>query len=56
SALGNVDPRVGHTALLAPDNRTIVILGGTQSYGLNQTTPYPIFVLLDISSEPCQYS
>ncbi|CAG8546178.1 15293_t:CDS:2 [Cetraspora pellucida] len=56
SALGIVDPRVGHTSVLAPDNRTIVILGGSQSYGLNQTTPYPVFVLLDISSEPFQYS
>ncbi|CAG8456835.1 4448_t:CDS:2, partial [Gigaspora rosea] len=41
----NIDPRVGHTA----------VLGGTQSYGLNQTTAYPIFVLLDVKSEPFQY-
>ncbi|CAG8611336.1 12177_t:CDS:2, partial [Gigaspora margarita] len=52
----NIDPRVGHTAVLAPDNNTIVILGGTQSYGINQTTPYPVFVLLDVKSEPFQYS
>ncbi|KAF0557814.1 galactose oxidase [Gigaspora margarita] len=52
----NIDPRVGHTAVLAPDNNTIVILGGTQSYGVNQTTPYPVFVLLDVKSEPFQYS
>ncbi|CAG8444894.1 14315_t:CDS:2 [Dentiscutata heterogama] len=50
----NIDPRVGHTAVLAPDNHTIVILGGTQSYGLDQTTSYPVFVLLDVRS--FQYS
>ncbi|CAG8680700.1 17020_t:CDS:2, partial [Dentiscutata heterogama] len=48
SALGNdIDPRLGHTALLAPDNHTIVFLGGSQSYGYNHTTPHPIFLLLD---------
>ncbi|CAG8564580.1 1850_t:CDS:2, partial [Dentiscutata heterogama] len=47
SALGDVDPRVGHTALLAPDNHTIIILGGTQGYVLKQMTSYPAFVLLD---------
>ncbi|KAF0559901.1 galactose oxidase [Gigaspora margarita] len=52
----NIDPRVGHTAVLAPDNYTIVILGGTQSYGTGQTTAYPAFVLLDVKSEPFQYS
>ncbi|CAG8609997.1 15608_t:CDS:2 [Cetraspora pellucida] len=56
SAVGTVDPRVGHTSILAPDNSTIVILGGTQSYALNQTTAYPVFVLLDVKSEPFQYS
>ncbi|CAG8762563.1 5864_t:CDS:2, partial [Racocetra persica] len=56
SAVGNIDPRVGHTALLAPDNHTIVILGGSQSYALNQTISYPVFVLLDVKSEPFQYS
>ncbi|RIB26410.1 hypothetical protein C2G38_2065014 [Gigaspora rosea] len=52
----NIGPRVGHTAVLAPDNHTIVILGGTQSYGEDQTTAYPVFVLLDVKSEPFQYS
>ncbi|CAG8442533.1 3021_t:CDS:2, partial [Scutellospora calospora] len=42
----NIDPRVGHTALL----------GGTNSYGLNQTTVYPNFVLLNVKSQPFQYS
>ncbi|CAG8692880.1 32944_t:CDS:2, partial [Racocetra persica] len=41
---------------VTPDNHTIVILGGSQSYGLNETTPYPVFALLDIRSEPFQYS
>ncbi|CAG8529926.1 9124_t:CDS:2 [Gigaspora margarita] len=52
----NIDPRVGHTAVLAPDNHTIVILGGTQSYGLGSTSSYPEFVLLNVKSEPFQYS
>ncbi|RIB26373.1 hypothetical protein C2G38_265772 [Gigaspora rosea] len=56
SALGNIDPRVGHTAILAPDNYTIVIFGGTQGYVLRQSTSYPTFVLLDVKSEPFQYS
>ncbi|CAG8501962.1 10721_t:CDS:2 [Cetraspora pellucida] len=61
SAVGTVDPRVGHTTMnifdfKAPDNSTIVILGGTQSYALSQTTAYPVFVLLDVKSEPFQYS
>ncbi|RIB03233.1 hypothetical protein C2G38_803642 [Gigaspora rosea] len=55
-ALGNIDPRVGHTAILAPDNYTIVIFGGTQGYVLRQSTSYPTFVLLDVKSEPFQYS
>ncbi|KAF0433291.1 galactose oxidase [Gigaspora margarita] len=56
-ALGNnIDPRVGHTAVLAPNNYTIVILGGTQSYGLAQATSHPVFLLLEVKSEPFQYS
>ncbi|KAF0559897.1 galactose oxidase [Gigaspora margarita] len=51
----NIDPRVGHTAVLAPDNHTIVIFGGTQD-GFAQITAYPAFVLLDVKSEPFQYS
>ncbi|CAG8511988.1 3725_t:CDS:2 [Racocetra fulgida] len=34
----------------------VIILGGCQSYGLNQTISYPVFVLLDVSSETFQYS
>ncbi|CAG8799157.1 6492_t:CDS:2, partial [Gigaspora rosea] len=38
----NIDPRVGHSAVLAPDNHTIVIFGGTQD-GFAQITAYPVF-------------
>ncbi|RIB26876.1 hypothetical protein C2G38_2162152 [Gigaspora rosea] len=41
---------------VTPNNQTIFILGGTQSYGLAQTTPHPVFLLLDVKSEPFQYS
>ncbi|RIB30476.1 hypothetical protein C2G38_2136344 [Gigaspora rosea] len=51
----NIDPRVGHSAVLAPDNHTIVIFGGTQD-GFAQITAYPVFVLLNVKSEPFQYS
>ncbi|KAF0539797.1 galactose oxidase [Gigaspora margarita] len=50
----NIDPRVGHTAVLAPDNHTIVIFGGMQD-GFAQITAYPVFILLDVKSEPFQY-
>ncbi|KAF0427867.1 galactose oxidase [Gigaspora margarita] len=50
----NIDPRVGHSAVLAPDNHTIVIFGGTQD-GFAQITAYPVFILLDVKSEPFQY-
>ncbi|RIB18503.1 hypothetical protein C2G38_2184406 [Gigaspora rosea] len=46
----NIDPRVGHSAVLAPDNHTIVIFGGTQD-GFAQITAYPVFVLLNVKSE-----
>ncbi|CAG8578251.1 12946_t:CDS:2, partial [Gigaspora rosea] len=35
----NIGPRVGHTAVLAPDKHTIVILGGTQSNITNDFGP-----------------
>ncbi|CAG8537941.1 7459_t:CDS:2 [Dentiscutata erythropus] len=50
------EPRVGHTATLTPNNKTIIILGGTTSYVLNQTVPQPNYLSLDISKEPYQYS
>ncbi|CAG8497639.1 4266_t:CDS:2 [Dentiscutata erythropus] len=52
----SIQPRVGHTAVLTPDNSSIIIMGGTSSYELNQTTVYPSFLKLDIQSEPFQYS
>ncbi|RIB30471.1 hypothetical protein C2G38_2026816 [Gigaspora rosea] len=51
----NIDPRVGLSAFLAPDKHTIVIFGGTQD-GFAQITAYPVFVLLNVKSEPFQYS
>ncbi|RIB26405.1 hypothetical protein C2G38_2163478 [Gigaspora rosea] len=48
--------RVGHTAVLTSDNNSIIIMGGTSSYQLNQTTVYPKLLKLDVSSEPYQYS
>ncbi|CAG8529948.1 9125_t:CDS:2 [Gigaspora margarita] len=44
-----IQPRVGHTAVLTPDNSSIVIMGGTSSYPLNQTTVYPNLLKLDIN-------
>ncbi|KAF0462679.1 galactose oxidase [Gigaspora margarita] len=51
-----VQPRVGHTATLAPDNKTIIIIGGTTSYQLNQTIPIPNYLILNVATEPYQYS
>ncbi|CAG8633267.1 13356_t:CDS:2, partial [Cetraspora pellucida] len=51
-----IQPRAGHTANLAPDNKSIIIIGGTSSYVLNETTAKPVMVLLDISKEPYTYS
>ncbi|CAG8593563.1 14612_t:CDS:2, partial [Cetraspora pellucida] len=51
-----IQPRVGHTAVLAPDNNSIIIMGGTSSYQLMQTTVTPNLLKLDIRSEPYQYS
>ncbi|CAG8722938.1 27554_t:CDS:2, partial [Racocetra persica] len=43
----SIQPRVGHTAVLTPDNNSIIIMGGTSSYQLNQTTVYPNLLKLD---------
>ncbi|RIB26401.1 hypothetical protein C2G38_266026 [Gigaspora rosea] len=51
-----IQPRVGHTAVLTSDNNSIIIMGGTSSYQLSQTTVYPKLLKLDVSSEPYQYS
>ncbi|CAG8543795.1 43487_t:CDS:2 [Gigaspora margarita] len=51
-----IQPRVGHSAVLTSDNNSIIIMGGTSSYQLNQTTVYPKLLKLDISSEPYKYS
>ncbi|RIB00558.1 hypothetical protein C2G38_2233868 [Gigaspora rosea] len=51
-----IQPRVGHTSVLTSDNNSIIIMGGTSSYQLSQTTVYPNLLKLDISSEPYQYS
>ncbi|CAG8525698.1 33615_t:CDS:2 [Gigaspora margarita] len=51
-----IQPRVGHTAVLTSDNNSIIVMGGTSSYQLSQTTVYPNLMKLDISSEPYQYS
>ncbi|CAG8583122.1 41946_t:CDS:2 [Gigaspora margarita] len=51
-----IQARVGHTATLTPDNNKIIIIGGTTSYVLGQTTAYPVFVSLDITTEPYTYS
>ncbi|CAG8513704.1 6209_t:CDS:2, partial [Dentiscutata erythropus] len=36
-----IQPRVGHSSVLTPDNNSIIIMGGTSSYQLNQTTVFP---------------
>ncbi|CAG8820265.1 285_t:CDS:2, partial [Racocetra persica] len=51
-----IQPRAGHTANLAPDNLSIIIIGGTSSYVRNETTAKPVMVLLDISKKPYIYS
>ncbi|CAG8736055.1 20521_t:CDS:2 [Cetraspora pellucida] len=51
-----IQPRSGHTANLAPDNKSIIIIGGSSSYVLNESTAKPVLVLLDISKEPYTYS
>ncbi|CAG8625844.1 13378_t:CDS:2, partial [Dentiscutata heterogama] len=56
SASFSVQPRVGHTSVLTPDNSSIIIMGGTSSYQLTQTTVHPNLLKLDIRSEPFQYS
>ncbi|CAG8646525.1 14777_t:CDS:2, partial [Racocetra persica] len=52
-----IQPRVGHTATLSQDKTSIIIIGGTTAsiIGL-RITAYPIFILLDISTEPYKYS
>ncbi|CAG8785119.1 10185_t:CDS:2, partial [Dentiscutata erythropus] len=52
----HVQPRLAHTATLAPENNTIIIIGGNSNYNLNLTTPFPVFVLLNITKEPYEYS
>ncbi|CAG8673481.1 14980_t:CDS:2, partial [Dentiscutata heterogama] len=48
-----VQPRVGHTATLTPDNKTIVIVGGTSSNITNNDVPSyetnPNIYLLDVN-------
>ncbi|RIB01665.1 hypothetical protein C2G38_972399 [Gigaspora rosea] len=51
-----IQPRVGHSAVLTSDNNSIIIMGGTSSYQLNQTTVYLKLLKLDVSSEPYLYS
>ncbi|CAG8702167.1 18190_t:CDS:2, partial [Racocetra persica] len=51
-----IQPRTGHSATLAPDNTSIIIIGGTSSYVRNETTAKPVMVLLDISKKPYTYS
>ncbi|CAG8568718.1 6955_t:CDS:2 [Dentiscutata heterogama] len=51
-----IQARTGHTATLTPDNKKIIIIGGTSSYVLNLTTAYPVFLSLDITTEPYEYS
>ncbi|CAG8494632.1 8886_t:CDS:2, partial [Gigaspora rosea] len=41
---------------VTPNNYTIVILEETQSYGNGQTISCPVFILLNVKSEPFQYS
>ncbi|CAG8633286.1 13357_t:CDS:2, partial [Cetraspora pellucida] len=50
-----IQPRSGHTANLAPDNKSIIIIGGTSGYGFASAAK-PVMILLDISKEPYSYS
>ncbi|KAF0427871.1 galactose oxidase [Gigaspora margarita] len=51
----NIDPRVGHTAVLGITRLSYYChFGGTQD-GFAQITAYPVFILLDVKSEPFQY-
>ncbi|CAG8709928.1 6311_t:CDS:2, partial [Racocetra persica] len=47
-----IQARIGHTATLTPDNNAIIIIGGTS----NATTANPVFIMLDIRTEPYEYS
>ncbi|KAF0513075.1 galactose oxidase [Gigaspora margarita] len=51
-----IQPRVAHTATLTSDNNEIIIIGGVSSYGYNHTTVTPVFVSLNITTEPYEYS
>ncbi|CAG8849044.1 13230_t:CDS:2, partial [Gigaspora margarita] len=51
-----IQPRVAHTATLTSDNNEIIIIGGVSSYGYNLTAVTPVFVSLNITTEPYEYS
>ncbi|CAG8451252.1 5230_t:CDS:2 [Dentiscutata erythropus] len=51
-----IQPRLGHTATLTPDNNEILIIGGNTNYHYNFTITFPIFVSLNITKEPYEYS
>ncbi|RIB26694.1 hypothetical protein C2G38_2162626 [Gigaspora rosea] len=51
-----IQPRLGHTATLMPDNNEIIIIGGNSNYHYNFTTTTPIFLSLNIAKEPYEYS
>ncbi|CAG8651537.1 5631_t:CDS:2, partial [Racocetra persica] len=52
----SIAARVGHTATLTPDNNKIIIIGGTKSLIENTITAHPVFIMLDITAEPYEYS
>ncbi|CAG8823680.1 20537_t:CDS:2, partial [Racocetra persica] len=51
-----IQARVGHTATLTQENNAIIIIGGTSSMVKNATAVYPVFIMLDIKTEPYEYS
>ncbi|RIB21911.1 hypothetical protein C2G38_2077040 [Gigaspora rosea] len=51
-----IQPRIAHTATLTSDNNEIIIIGGNSNYGYNLTAVTPVFVSLNITTEPYEYS
>ncbi|CAG8678646.1 3675_t:CDS:2, partial [Scutellospora calospora] len=52
----SIQPRLAHTATLTSDNNEIIIIGGNSNYNYNLTTATPVFVSLNITTEPYEYS